>query len=202
MTKELRDKGFSRQKEVSESDEVLMWAKRLSCGSDEVLSSLSYLYCKPNGKRVSDQRSKCWNAQYELIIHVISIFVSNLVFSLVFWTTLPASRGLYSMKKPRELVHNKCKTLFIISWPFWTNIEYSHRVPTLIFFRNYCLRVDRHESVTKHQDFLICPSTTISSTKIENYNWNHLTFLNKVYSFTNDWVSFSVEIVEQFQTAG
>ena len=33
----------------------------------------------------------------------------------------------------REFVHNKCKTLFIISWPFWINIEYSHRVPTLIF---------------------------------------------------------------------
>ena len=94
-------------------------------------------------------------------VHVISIFVSNLVFSLVFWTTLPASRGLYSMKKPREFVHNKCKAFFIISWPpFWTNIEYSHRVPTLIFFRNYCLRVDRHESVTKHQDFLVCPGTT------------------------------------------
>ena len=110
-----------------------MWAKRLSYGSDKVLSSLSYLYSKLNGKRVSDQRLKCWNSQYELIIHVISIFVSNLVFSLVFWTTLPASRGLYSMKKPREFVHNKCKAFFIISWPFWTNIEYSHRVPTLIF---------------------------------------------------------------------
>ena len=41
VTLQLRDKGFSRQKEVSvESDEVLMWAKRLSYGSDEVLSSL------------------------------------------------------------------------------------------------------------------------------------------------------------------
>ena len=102
VTKELRDKGFSRQKGVSESDEVLMWDKRLSYESDEVLSSLSYLCCKLNGKRVSDQRSKCWNSQYELIIHVISIFVANLVFSLVFLTTLPASRGLYSMKKKKE----------------------------------------------------------------------------------------------------
>ena len=47
-----------------------IWAKRLSDGSDEVLCSLSsavsyfggYLYCKLNGKHVSDQRSKCCNA--------------------------------------------------------------------------------------------------------------------------------------------
>ena len=63
--------------------------------------------------------------------------ILNLCIYLVFWTTLPASRGLYSMKKPREFVHNKCKTLFIISWHFWTNIEYSHSVPTYNFFRNY-----------------------------------------------------------------
>ena len=41
--------------------------KRRSCelndGSDEVLSSPSYLLCKLNAKRVSDQRSKCWNAR-------------------------------------------------------------------------------------------------------------------------------------------
>ena len=34
----------------------------LSNGSEEVLSSLSYLYCKVNSKRVSDKRSKCWDA--------------------------------------------------------------------------------------------------------------------------------------------
>ena len=59
---------ISRQKEVSVgSDEVLLWAKRLSDGSDEVLSSLSSLslYCKLNGKRVSDQRSKCWRNAHE-----------------------------------------------------------------------------------------------------------------------------------------
>ena len=55
------------------------------------------------------------------------------------------------------------------------------------FNRNYCLRIDRHESATKLQ---------------ENYNRSHLTFLNKIYSFMNDWVSFSVEILVQFQTAG
>ena len=32
------------------------------------------------------------------------------------------------------------------------------------YCRNYCMRVDRHESVTKHRDFLVCPDTTISST--------------------------------------
>ena len=49
----LRDKGctlvFSRQKEVS-------------VGSNEVVSSQSYLHCKLNGKRVSDQRWKCSNS--------------------------------------------------------------------------------------------------------------------------------------------
>ena len=130
-----------------------MWAKRLSYGSDKVLSSLSYLYSKLNGKRVSDQRLKCWNSQYELIIHVISIFVSNLVFSLVFWTTVPASRGLYSMKKPREFVHNKCKAIFYNLLAFLNKYRILSQGSNLIFFRNYCLRVDRHESVTKHQNF-------------------------------------------------
>ena len=32
------------------------------------------------------------------------------------------------------------------------------------FCRNYCMRVDPHESITKHRDFLVCPGTTISST--------------------------------------
>ena len=68
VTLRLRDKGctwcwFSRQKEVSVgSDEVLLWAKRLSDGSDDVLS---YLYWRFNGKRVSDQRSKCWRNAHE-----------------------------------------------------------------------------------------------------------------------------------------
>ena len=86
---------------------------------------------------------------------------------LVFWTTLPASRGSYSIKKPREFVHNKvnkCKTLFIISWLFWKKYRILSQGSNFNFFRNYCLRVDRHESVTKHQDFLVCPGTTISST--------------------------------------
>ena len=65
---------------------------------------------------------------------------------LVFWTTVPVSRGFYRMKKLREFVHNKCKTLFRVASPFWTNIEYSHGSNFNFQCRNCCGRVDRPES--------------------------------------------------------
>ena len=37
---------------------------------------------------------------------------------LVFWTTVPVSRGSYSMPKPRELIHNKGETSFRIASHF------------------------------------------------------------------------------------
>lgn len=52
---------------------------------------------------------------------------------LVFWTTVPVSRGFYSTPKPREFVHNKSKTLFRIASHFSANIEYSRRVSTSVF---------------------------------------------------------------------
>ena len=148
----LRDKGwFSHQTEVIVgSDEVPLWAKRLSYGSDEVLSSLSYLYCRLNGKRVSDQRSKYWrNSMIILWILNVLIIHEYLILTaayLVFWTTVPVSRGFYRMKKLREFVHNKCKTLFRVASPFWTNIEYSHGSNFNFQCRNCCGRVDRPES--------------------------------------------------------
>ena len=45
-------------------------------------------------------------------------------------STVPMSRGLYSMPKLREFVHNKSKTSFRIALHFWTNFKYSHRVST------------------------------------------------------------------------
>ena len=180
---------FSRQTEVIVgSDEVPLWAKRLSYGSDEVLSSLSYLYCRLNGKRVSDQRSKYWrNSMIILWILNVLIIHEYLILTaayLVFWTTVPVSRGFYRMKKLREFVHNKCKTLFRVASPFWTNIEYSHRVPTSIFSVEIVVGelIDPSQStnffkVSKHWDFLVCPGTTISPT---TKYWDHFTFLNKI----------------------
>ena len=66
------------------------------------------------------------------------------------------------------------------------------------------MRVDRHWSQSKkHRDFLVCPGTTISSKTKPKIIIEIITFLNKMYSFQNaDWMSFSVEILEHFQTAG
>ena len=94
---------------------------------------------------------------------------------------MPASRRLYSMKKPREFVHNKCKTLFIISWPFWKNIEYSHKVPTSIFLE-------------------IIVWELIDTSQWRNIKIFWYAQARQIYSFMNDWVSFSVETLEQFQT--
>ena len=54
--------------------------------------------------------------------------------------------------------------------------------------------------VSKHRDFLVCPGTTISSkTKPKLLLKPH--DLSKQNLGSNDWMSFSLEIVEQFQTA-
>ena len=79
-----------------------------------------------------------------------------------FWSTVPVNPGSYSMPKPREFVHNKSETtLFRIASHFWTNIEYSHRVQTSIFVEIILCELT---PVSKHRDFMICPSSEISST--------------------------------------
>ena len=94
------------------------------------------------------------------------------------------------------------KTLFTIAWPFWTNIEYSHRVPTLIFVEIIVWELIDTSQWRNTKIFLYAQARQFPPQQGENYNWNHLTFLNKIYSFMNDWVSFSVEILKQFQTVG
>ena len=78
-------------------------------GSDALLSSLSCLYCKLNGKRVSDQRSKCWRNAHErfqwsfcgywmYIVYCFNIhefLTLTAAYLTVFWTTVPVSRRLY-----------------------------------------------------------------------------------------------------------
>ena len=68
MTKVALGVGFrAKRKSALEATNFFCELNGFSDGSDEVLSSLSsavsyfagYLYCKLNGKRVSDQRSKC-----------------------------------------------------------------------------------------------------------------------------------------------
>ena len=90
----------------------------------------------------------------------------------VFWTTVPVSRGSYSIPKQRELVHNKSETSFRIASHFWTNIEYSHRVQTSIFVETilefseswYRSQRTNFSEVSKHRDFIVCPSSKITST--------------------------------------
>ena len=38
---------------------------------------------------------------------------------------------------------------------------------------------------------VLYPARRFPPQQSENYNWNHLTFLNQIYSFMNDWASFS-----------
>ena len=137
-----------------------------------------------------------------ILIWIDYSYIFFLIFvSVVFWTTLIMSRSFYSMKKPREFVHNKWKILFIIDWPFWTNIEYSHRVSTLIFVEIIVWELVDTSQWRNIQIFWYAQARQFPPQQSENCNWNYLTFLNKIYSFMNDWVSFSVEILEQFQTA-
>ena len=75
------------------------------------------------------------------------------------------SRFFYRMKKLTEFVHNKCKTLLRIASPFWTNIEYSHRIPTSIFVEivvgglidpsqsTNCVKTSRFSSTSRHDNF-------------------------------------------------
>jgi len=85
---------------------------------------------------------------------------------LVLWTTVPVSRGFYSMPKLREFVHDKSKTLFRIASPFWTNIEYSHRVSTSIFVE-IILWVLTPES--EYEFSLSVETSRFSMPKLENF---------------------------------
>ena len=109
----------------------------------------------------------------------------------MFWS----SQGLYSMKKPREFVHNKFKTLFIISCLFSQGFN-------LIFVEIIVWELIDTSQWRNIDISWYAQARQFPPQQSENYNWNHLPFLNKIYSFMNDWVSFSVEILEQFQTAG
>ena len=95
------------------------------------------------------------------------------------------------------------ENLFIISWPFWKNVEYSHRVPTSIFLEIIVWElIDTSQWRINIKIFWYAQARQFPPQQSENCNWKHLTFQNKIYSFMNDWVSFSVEILEEFQTAG
>ena len=102
------------------------------------------------------------------ILNVLIIHEFLITEFLVFWTTVPVSRGFDIMPKLRECVQNKSKTLFRIASHFWTNIEYSRRVLTSIFvemiLRELTPEAEYEFCVSKHPDFIICPCSKISST--------------------------------------
>ena len=134
---------------------------------------------------VNDHFSGYW--MYWLLIHEFLILTAAY---LVFWTTVPVSRGFYSIKILKEFSRNKCKTLFRI-------------VPTLISVEILyeCCRhrsqTTKDEFVSKHRDFLVWHDNFLKSKAkiIIKINWH---FQTKIYRFKNDWMSFSVEILGQF----
>ena len=107
---------------------------------------------------------------------------------LVFWTTVPVSRGFDIMPKLRECVQNKSKTLFRIASHFWTNIEYSRRVLTSIFVEMILWELTPEAEyefcVSKHPDFIYAHARKFPQPQSQNYYWNRLTFLNKDLQFS------------------
>ena len=69
----------------------LYWKRR----SSQLSSAVSYLYCKLNGKRVSDQRSKCWRNAHERFqwsfrgCLIIREYLISTAAYLGFWITVP-----------------------------------------------------------------------------------------------------------------
>ena len=112
-------------------------------------------------------------------------------------------------EEAKRIRQNKSKTSLRISSHFWTNIEYSHRFATLIFVEilyeswstpeweyEFFLSVETSwfSSVLRHDNFL---------KQSQTHNWNHLTFLKKIYSFwrTIGWV-FQWKFWNNFRLSG
>ena len=146
--------GSRVKKEVSfASDEVLLWAKRLSNEGHEfeVLSSLSYLCCKLNGKRISDQRSKCWNAHgrltcFDMLLHTLFLEYATETggnkCKAVFYTYKQIDMRSRELFWPCSILAKLLRDVldqFSGYWMYWlfVNFNFDCRFP---IFLNKCIR--------------------------------------------------------------
>ena len=88
---------------------------------EDINWSVKPKHCENSLGISADQSSKCWYTigRFQWLFYwILNVLIFHEFLTagyIVFWATVPVSRGAYIMSKPREFVHNKSETIFTLS---------------------------------------------------------------------------------------